>query len=193
MYPSNPDVAYFDRLAPLFDLAHPGADAAALRMGLSYAEREVDRVLDVGGGTGRAVRTLPTTDRVVVDAAAGMVNRARRHGLEAVQGDATRLPIATASTDAVLIVDALHHFPDPQATLAEIARILKPGGVAVVREFDRSTLRGKAVVGFEHLIGFDSTFFTPDELATMLSTAGLNAAIPERGFQYTVVGVCEDD
>lgn len=187
MKPSNPDVTYFEWMAPLFDLAHPGADADALHAGLALAKRDVSRVIDVGGGTGRATRAIQADERIVVDAAEGMVTRAHRHGLGAIRGDSTRLPVADESVDAVLIVDALHHFPDARSTIEEVARVLRSGGVVVIREFDPGTLRGRAVVGFEHLIGFDSTFYAPGELTGMATDAGMEATVSDQGFEFTVV------
>lgn len=187
MKPSNPDVTYFEWMAPLFDLAHPGADAEALQAGLALAERDVSRVIDVGGGTGRGTRAIDADERIVVDAASGMVNRAYRHGLGAIRGDSTRLPIAEESVDAILIVDALHHFPDARATFEEVARVLRPGGVVVIREFDPGTLRGRAVVGFEHLIGFGSTFYQPRELTGLATDAGMEATVSDEGFEFTLV------
>jgi demethylmenaquinone methyltransferase/2-methoxy-6-polyprenyl-1,4-benzoquinol methylase len=183
------DQAFFDRVAPLYDLAMPRADPGDLATGLALADRPVERVLDVGGGTGRAARELP--DAVVVDASPGMLSRARERGLECVRGDAARLPVRDASVDAVLIVDALHHFPAVRDALAEAARVLRPGGALVVREFDPDTLRGRGVALAERLAGFGSRFFTPDELAAAVSEAGLAASVPARGFGYTVVGVHE--
>jgi SAM-dependent methyltransferase len=49
-------------------------------------------------------------------------------------GDATCLPIASASVDAVLCRDVLHHVQDKQLVLAEIVRVLRPGGQIVVIE-----------------------------------------------------------
>lgn len=188
MLPSNPDVAYFDRLAPLFDWLHPDVDVEPLQRGLSYAERPVERVVDIGGGTGRVVGSLPVSEGIVVDASKGMLARSRRRKLPSVRGDAARMPLADDSVDAVLVVDALHHFHDPDGALAEFARILRPGGVAIVREFDRTMLRGRAIAAVEHLVGFDSTFFSPDELAGMVGDAGLETRVAERAFQYTIVG-----
>lgn len=45
-----------------------------------------------------------------------------------VAGDATRLPFATASHDAVVGLDTLHHLPDPASLFAEAARVVRPGG-----------------------------------------------------------------
>ncbi|WP_332898981.1 class I SAM-dependent methyltransferase [Haladaptatus sp. CMSO5] len=187
------DVTLFDRFASAYERAMPAADRATLEAGLSRATRPIERVLDVGGGTGRASRALTATERIVVDAARGMLAEARTHGLDVAQGDATRLPVATDSVDAVVIVDALHHMPNHRAVVREAARVVRPGGVVVIREFNPETLRGGALVALERLVGFDSTFDTPHELAGLVKAAGLEPTVPETGFGYTVVGVATEN
>lgn len=185
------DVAPFHRFAWVYDafMSLYPASESALRAGLARAERPVERVLDVGGGSGRASRALPDHDVVVLDAARGMLELARSHGLKTAQGDAARLPVRDHSVDAVLVVDALHHVGDPDAAIAEARRVVRPGGVVLVREFDPSTLLGRGLVAGEHVVGFDSVFFTPEHLRERLESAGLQVSIPDRGFTYTAVGV----
>ncbi|WP_255149951.1 class I SAM-dependent methyltransferase [Halorarius halobius] len=185
------DVSLFDRFARLYELGMPAADADRLEAGLAFGTGPFERVLDVGGGTGRAARALG--DATVIDAAQGMLTEARASGLDAVQGDAGRLPVRTGSVDAVIIVDALHHFPDAAAAIEDAARVLRAGGVLVVREFDPGTWRGRGLVRMEHLVGFDSTFYTADDLAGLMADAGLVTFHPERGFAYTVAGVKRGD
>jgi demethylmenaquinone methyltransferase/2-methoxy-6-polyprenyl-1,4-benzoquinol methylase len=132
---------------------------------------------------------LERPERVVVDASRSMLERARSHGLATLQADGGHLPVRDDSVDAVLIVDALHHIPDQVGTLEEAARVLRPGGVLVIREFDRATIPGRLLVAAEHAVGFDSSFFTPDELAFAVERAGLDVGVPQRGFGFTVVGV----
>ena len=180
------DVALFDAFAPAYDLLMPPADRTALRKGLACADRDVERCVEVGGGSGRAAGEVGAA---VVDPARGMLERARGRGLETVQGSADELPLADESVDAALVVDALHHFPDREAALAEAARVLAPGGVLVVREFDRSTVRGRWLVRAERLVGFDSLFYTAAELEAAIDDAGLDARPVEYGFGMTVVGV----
>ncbi|MFC5366693.1 class I SAM-dependent methyltransferase [Salinirubrum litoreum] len=183
------DTRFFDRLARLYDLGMPRARKRHLDVGLSLAERPVGRVLDVGGGTGRAAVELDAAERIVVDAARGMLTRARDRGLDTVQGDARRLPVADQSADAVTIVDAFHHLPDQRRVVREAWRVLAPGGVLVVRDFDPDTLLGRGLVLAEDVVGFDSTFTGPDDLAAFLGDAGFRTAVPDRGFGYTVAGV----
>lgn len=182
------DVAAFDRFARLYERAMPAADRDHLTEGFRFADREVERVLDLAGGTGRAGRTLDG-EVVVLDAARGMLRRASQHGLVAVQGDAARLPACDESVDAVVVVDALHHVYDAVAAVDEIRRVIRPGGVVVVREFDPTTLRGRALAAAEHAFGFESRFRSPDALAAVLERAGMTTFVPDRGFAYTVVGV----
>jgi len=182
------DTAFFDRFSGWYDRFAPSIDAEELRAGLALADRDVERVLDVGGGTGRGAGAIEGTDRVVVDAAAGMVRESRRKGLEAVRGDAARLPFADESVDALLVVDAFHHFGDPDGALREAARVLRPGGVVVVRDFDPTAPVGRLIEAGERLWGFDSTFVAPERLARRMGSAGLDARFRSRGFQYTAVG-----
>ncbi|MES3162433.1 MAG: methyltransferase domain-containing protein [Halorubrum sp.] len=184
------DVRFFDRVAPLYDRVMPAADGSVFAAGLERAERPIERLLDVGGGSGRAAAALTGPEITVVDAAIGMLSRADRvRGLSTVAGDAGRLPFRDAAVDAVLIVDAFHHLPDQGAALLEAARVLAPGGVLVIREFDPTHPLGRALAAAEHAIGMRSQFRTPDALATDLDAAGFDPAVVDRGFGYTVSGV----
>ncbi|GAA0542551.1 methyltransferase domain-containing protein [Halorubrum ejinorense] len=184
------DVDFFDRIAPLYDLVMPSADGAALAAGLDHAARPIERLIDVGGGSGRAAAALIGPEITVADASLGMLSRARRvRGLDGVAVDAGRLPFRDGSVDAVTVVDALHHLPDREAALAEAARVLAPGGALVVREFDPETLLGRVLVAGEHAIGMGSRFYTPAALADAMDAVDLDPRIVDRGFGYTVVGV----
>jgi demethylmenaquinone methyltransferase/2-methoxy-6-polyprenyl-1,4-benzoquinol methylase len=185
------DVWVFDRFARAYDLVMPEASREMIARGLDQAGRPIDRVLDVGGGPGRALRAVDARSRTVLDPATGMVRRARANGFGAVRADGACMPVRTASIDAVLVTDALHHVGDQAGLLGEAARVLRPGGVLVVREFDPTTVRGRALVALEHAVGFESTFHPPDTLASMVADAGLTASVVERGFGYTVTGLSE--
>lgn len=57
-----------------------------------------------------------------------------------IQGDAERLPFTNMSFDAVFDFGALHHVPDWQKSIAEIRRVLKPGGTFFFEEVTRAAL-----------------------------------------------------
>ncbi|WP_435197272.1 class I SAM-dependent methyltransferase [Natronomonas sp. EA1] len=180
------DVSLFDRFARAYEAAMPAADPAVFERGFAFADRDIERVVDVGGGTGRAARHY---DAVVVDPARGMLREGARKGIEGIRGDGARLPLKSESVDAVTIVDALHHFAEPISAIAEAHRVLKPGGVLLIREFDPTPRRGQLLVALEHAVGFDSRFWSPDELMGKLDRAGFTSFCPDRAFTYTVVGV----
>ncbi|MEU1441236.1 class I SAM-dependent methyltransferase [Streptomyces mirabilis] len=91
-------------------------------------------VLDIACGTGIVTRRLLRPDRTVlgVDCSQGMLRlAARRVPGGVVQGDASGLPVASGSVDAVVIVWLLHLLLDPVPVLAEAARVLRPGGTLI--------------------------------------------------------------
>lgn len=179
------DLWFFDRIAPLYDVVMPSASAGTLAAALERADGPVERVLDVGGGTGRAARAIDVPERIVLDASAAMLARVPE-GIGRVRGDARAPPLRSASVDAALIVDAFHHLPEEHRVLDALADVLRPGGVLVIGEFDPSTLRGRGLEAGEHLLTMESQFYTPTELVEALTAAGLDAGVVEPGFGYTV-------
>jgi demethylmenaquinone methyltransferase/2-methoxy-6-polyprenyl-1,4-benzoquinol methylase len=100
-------------------------------------------VLDLACGTGQVLRLvrqeLPDARRLVAaDFSEAMIREARRRGPGAalfVQADALHLPLADNTFDAVSCVFGVRNFQDPAAGLAEIFRVLRPGGIAGILEF----------------------------------------------------------
>lgn len=118
------------------------------------------RLLDVGCGDGavtrRLVDGLPTVTRLVgVDRDPVALDEAgdRLQGLAPevswtlVEASAAELPCDGASFDAVTCSDLLHHLDDLPAALAEMRRMLRPGGVLLVRELIRDVATGAEETG----------------------------------------------
>ncbi|MFB6086275.1 MAG: class I SAM-dependent methyltransferase [Halodesulfurarchaeum sp.] len=179
------DVPYFDRFAPLYDVVLPATDAAPLDAGLGRADRQISNILDLGGGTGRAGRAIEA-DTLIFDASGPMLSRAAKNGHPAVRGDVRSLPLDSESVDAILSVDAIHHLPAIETVLSEVERVLRPGGVVVIRDFDPSTLRGRGLALAERIVGFESTFYPVETLVEPLERTGLEPAVLESGFVYTI-------
>jgi SAM-dependent methyltransferase len=102
--------------------------------------RRFGHAVDVGGGYGRLSVVLSEyADRVtLVDSSsqqlelAGIFLAGHHPRIDKRLMDAARLSFADESMDLVAMVRVLHHLPDPAAELAEISRILRPGGTAVI-------------------------------------------------------------
>jgi SAM-dependent methyltransferase len=101
------------------------------------------RVLEVscghGGGASYLTRTLRPASYTALDLnPAGIAFCRQRHrlpGLTFVEGDAERLPFADGAFDAVLNVEASHCYPELPRFLAEVARVLRPGGHFLYADF----------------------------------------------------------
>ncbi|WP_224449619.1 class I SAM-dependent methyltransferase [Haloprofundus salilacus] len=124
----------FDRAASsYFDSAvHRDGDGDDLQTLADWCA-DADRALDVATGAGHtagAVADAGVSDVVAADIAPEMVTIAtREYDLAGVVADAERLPFADDAFDAVTCRIAAHHFPDPEAFVSEVARVLDPGGV----------------------------------------------------------------
>jgi SAM-dependent methyltransferase len=94
------------------------------------AAQPFERILDVGCGDGQLTQRIAATGARVsgVDASAQMVAAARSRGIEAEEASAEALPYPDASFDAVFSNAALHWVRDQDAMLAQVRRVLKPGG-----------------------------------------------------------------
>jgi SAM-dependent methyltransferase len=104
------------------------------------------RLLDLGCGTGHHLAQLRARgfDAVGIDGSGAMLGQARALDRQArlAQSDGARLPFATGAFDFVLCVEVLRYLPDTRPTLAEIARVLKPGGIGLATAVPWLSLNG---------------------------------------------------
>lgn len=97
-------------------------------------DRPEGRVLDVGCGTGQVVARLSAQgyDAWGVEVSETSVQKARSRGLQCLWYDGSRLPFDDASFDAVGAFNVLEHVETPEAFIADLLRVLRPGGKLVL-------------------------------------------------------------
>ncbi len=155
--------AMFDRVAPRYDLANTvlslGQDGHWRRVTAAAARPEGAHVLDVAAGPGNVAVELVRQGAeqvIALDLSFNMLweGAKRGHvGIAWVNGDALALPFAAGTFDAVTISFGLRNVPDPEAALAEFARVTRPGGRVVVCEFADPTWGPFREVYRRYLIG----------------------------------------
>jgi demethylmenaquinone methyltransferase / 2-methoxy-6-polyprenyl-1,4-benzoquinol methylase len=149
----------FDAIAPRYDLLNHVLSAGLDQRWRARAVDALDlpagaRVLDLCTGTGdlavMTVRRVAGSSVIGIDFAGAML----RLGLAKVQslnlgsairfvrGDATQLPLPTASCDATTIGFGIRNVAEPERALAEIARILRPRGRLAILEFGQPRFPG---------------------------------------------------
>ncbi len=151
----------FDAIARRYDLTN---DVISLGQDRRWRRATVEAVgafagetvLDLAAGTGTSSEPFAADGVNVVpcDFSVGMlaVGKARRPDLPFTAGDATRLPFADASFDAVTISFGLRNVVDTSAALAEMLRVTRPGGRLVVCEFSTPTWAPFRTVYLEYLM-----------------------------------------
>jgi SAM-dependent methyltransferase len=138
-----------------------------------------DEVLEVGPGPGLTtdlIRTrVPRVTAIEIDPllARALRQRTLGQGVEIVTGDATAMPFQSARFSAVVSFTMLHHIPSPELQdrlLAEVCRVLRPGGV-----FAGSDSTASFLLRLAHL-GDTMVLINPDRFASRLQAAGFTDA-----------------
>jgi demethylmenaquinone methyltransferase / 2-methoxy-6-polyprenyl-1,4-benzoquinol methylase len=164
--------AMFDRVARVYDLLNTvmtaGLDRKWRARAVDFAQlRPGDRVLDVATGTGElaqelAQRVSPGGEVVGSDFSEAMLDRARAkadaHSPAGVViprfewGDALALPYEDDSFDAATVGFGVRNFSELDRGLAELARVVRPGGRVVILEFTNPT---RPPLSFFYRVWFD--------------------------------------
>jgi demethylmenaquinone methyltransferase/2-methoxy-6-polyprenyl-1,4-benzoquinol methylase len=209
----------FDAIAGRYDFLNHLLSAGLDRRWRARAIRSLrlsggERVLDLCTGTGdlaiAAARARPPAARVVgVDFSGAMLRvgarKLRTGRLDAriamVQGDATRVPLCSASVDAVTIAFGIRNVEQMDVACAEVYLVLKPGGRLAILEFAVPTLPvfgalygwyvnrvlpriGRALSrsdsAYAYLPASIGAFASTDEFVKILRQAGFGSIFPTR-------------
>lgn len=140
----------FDQVAPRYDLMndlmsfglHRVWKRRAVALAAAAPGASGGTIVDLAGGTGDlalALKVLLPSSRIIVaDASPGMVAVAKTRGagrIACLVAEGESLPFPEQSVEAVMLSFGLRNMTDPRAALAEVARVLKPGGLLVLLEF----------------------------------------------------------
>lgn len=186
--PGNPQGAYGEKMLECMNRSHADVTMWALDQ-LAYKAGE--RALDIGCGGGATMERLAR--RIAAAGGAGHVSgidhsevscEASRHynkdAIEAGQMDVTcasveSLPFPDDSFDIVTTVESFYFWPDPEASLKEVARVVKPGGhFLLVADVYRTP--GLAKSTLENIEHYHLTVLTPEEYEKLLLGAGFSRA-----------------
>jgi ubiquinone/menaquinone biosynthesis C-methylase UbiE len=144
-------------------------------------------VLEIGFGGGSALRWLAkrASSGVItgVDISPDMVQRAERQFQSEIQsgrvrvqlGDIAHLPFGDSAFDRVFTVNTIYFWPDTKQGLAEIYRVLRPGGIAAISIRTRDKMEKRSVT--KH----NFSLFSADEVADLMRSTGFrNLSIDHR-------------
>jgi ubiquinone/menaquinone biosynthesis C-methylase UbiE len=160
-------IDHFNLIGPIYDLIFGRKKDYEI---IKRAEvGQDDRLLDVGGGTGRVTVLFKsiTTNIVIVDSARKMLQQADERGIACVQSVSENLPFAEMSFDRIIMVDALHHVKDQNKTLCEMWRLLATGGRIVIEEGDIKNWLVKLVALGEKILFMRSHFLQANQIEAM--------------------------
>jgi demethylmenaquinone methyltransferase / 2-methoxy-6-polyprenyl-1,4-benzoquinol methylase len=189
----------FDRISPVYDAMNRtmsmGLDQRWRRATVAAVVQPGDRVLDACCGTGDLALAARDAGGTVtaLDFSERMLERARRKSAEVewLQGDALALPFPDGSFDAATVGFGVRNLDDLEGGLAELRRVLRPGGRLAILEITRPSgllapfyrlwfdgfvpLLGKLLPGgsaYTYLPASVRRFPGPDELAMLLRGTG---------------------
>jgi malonyl-CoA O-methyltransferase len=197
MTPRQPGHLDHDAVRESFDRASAGYEATAVLQArvndelldrVAFFGLEPEVVLDLGAGTGRGTHALaqlfPNARVIALDIAPGMLREARTKlapeaRFDCICGDAFALPLQAASIDVVVSNLMLQWCDDLDRALAEVRRVLRPGGLFAFTTFGPDTLlelrTAWAAADAEH--SHVNTFLDVHDVGNAVMRAGLSEPV----------------
>jgi len=176
----------YDVVAPNYDRRTKGGYLEGISSALQELAQQVQarHILDIGCGTGRSLRGMakslqPNPFCYGLDFSGGMLTQARQFDstYRLVNASAPLPPFANNSFDIVFCVHAFHHFPDKVQVVRNACRMLRPGGVFAIVNFDPHQVQNWYVYDY-----FDGVLDT--DLKRFSSMAEKETMLRQAGFQH---------
>lgn len=191
--PGTDNRSYYDQFSKGYDRGrdvgyHKLIDDQAAELVRRVGEGK--KVLEVGCGTGLVLQRIErfASEAKGIDLSPGMLEHAKARGLDVREADCTQLPFDDESFDVACSFKVLAHVPDFQAALAEMVRVVKPGGHIVVDVYNRISMR----YAIKRLFGPKKTSDSYDEAAIgtrFWSLAEAKAQLPKQTRLRDVAGI----
>lgn len=162
----------YARWAPIYDRTFGKITNAGRRKTVAYVNQRQGSVLEVGVGTGLALRGydphlsvtgIDYSEEMLAKARAKVADGSLSHVKSLRQMDARELDFADNTFDTVVAMHIVSVVPEPEKVVAEMARVCKPGGrIVITNHFSRDTgamaMIERVTAPFANLIGWHSDF-----------------------------------
>ncbi|MGR3622275.1 class I SAM-dependent methyltransferase [Pseudophaeobacter sp.] len=191
----------YARWAPVYDKTFGAVTRAGRRRTVEYINNHVGSVLEVGVGTGLSLpHYAPEVAITGIDFSHDMLAKARQRVEEKAlknvtalrQMDARALDFPDSSFDTVAAMHVLSVVPEPERVMAEICRVLKPGGKVVISNHFKSTQGVLASIEkfsapFANVLGWHSDFAIESVLGEERLKVEKQEALPPFGLMTFLV------
>ncbi|MDP1544916.1 MAG: class I SAM-dependent methyltransferase [Anaerolineales bacterium] len=188
----NTHILNYDQIAPDYNQCYPDSQNWERGQALLQLAKQVKAktILEVGSGTGYWLNLLgQVTDGLFgLDYSMGMIRQAKGQPapLKLSRGTGTQLPLRSGTFDLLYCVDAIHHFGDHRAFVAEAFRLLKPNGALAVIGHDPHAADESSWYIYNY---FDTVYDT--DLRRYPSGKSLLQWMEQEGFKNTSVQTVE--
>lgn len=184
----------FDYLAPFYDRFMNIVGRGMIEETFGVLDlNNGEKVLDVGGGTGRLGEMIQErvkgVEVYILDINSSMLKQADIKGLNhSIKGDSGSMPFKNNSFDFVVCTDSLHHFKNKGIALEEMLRVLESKGKLVISDLIPGSYVTKFITYSERFLGEPTVFYPKNVLRNFFYERGYEATIKDiNSFQYIMI------
>ena len=153
-------------------------------------DQQINRLLDVGGGTGRATQYLIdcAVNIYISDLSFPMLTAAKSKNLfQEICCSIEKAPFANSIFDCIVMIDAFHHLINQKEALDRVLSLLTPGGIFILEEPDICHFRVKLVAIAEKILLMRSHFIKSEIVSSWVNKSDFSVEIKKDGMNYYLV------